>query len=173
MTIKKNKLLSLITLLILVMMPAFISSYYLVQQIMIRHEMKEQLEVKSLQTFRIADQNISWVKKGKELIIEGKFFDVKYFKIIGDSAEVTGLFDEMESSLQHQLIFLHNPEKNGKQKQEFIYRILMQQQAEKTQLLPWEISFINTEFIFNPCLPDIMLRDPHLLFLPKPPDQIV
>jgi len=86
---------------------------------------------------------------------------------------VTGLFDEMELSLQHRLIFQQNPAKDNKQKQEFIYQLLIQQQAEKTKLPSWEISLFKNVFVYNPTLPDIMLRDPYLLLIPKPPDTIV
>jgi hypothetical protein len=173
MTIRKNKFLSLITLLTLVMLPVFIAAFFLVQLTMIRHEMKEQLELQSLQTIRIAEKNISWVEKGKELVINGKLFDVKSLKKTGDYLEVTGLFDELELKLQHQLIFFQNPEKNHKQKQEFIYQILVQQKAEKIELSSWESTFFINELIFNPSLPDIMLRAPHLLLLSKPPEAII
>lgn len=173
MTLQKNKFLSLISLLTLVMLPVFIAVFFLAQQTVIRHEMKEQLEQQSLQTIRIAEKNITWIEKGKELIVDGKLFDVKSSKYTGDYVEVTGLFDEMELSLQHQLIFSQNPEKNGKQKQEFIYQILILQQAEKTKLSSWEISLFKNEFTFTLSFPDIMLRDPHLLLLSKPPQAIV
>lgn len=135
--------------------------------------MKEQLEQQSLQTIRIPEKNVSWIQKGKELIVDGKLFDVKSYKNNGVYVEVTGLYDEMELSLQHRLIFSQNPEKNARQKQEFIYQILILQQAEKTKLPSWEISLFNNAFTFNPRFPDIMLRDPHLLLLSKPPDTIV
>ncbi len=172
MTLYKNKLLSVITLLSLVMIPAFIAVFFLAQQVIIRHEMKEQLEQQSLQTIKIVEKNITWIEKGKELIVDGKLFDVKSFKHTGEYIEATGLFDEMELSLQHKLIYLQNPLKDNKQKQEFIYQILIQQLAEKTRLPSADLFSISIDFTYNPTLPDIKLRDPYLLLLAKPPDNI-
>jgi hypothetical protein len=172
MTIQKNKFLFVPSLLALVMIPVFIAVFFLVQQNVIRHEMKEKLEQEALQTLRFPEKNLSWIEKGKEMIVDGKLFDVKTFKNTDGFIEVTGLFDEMELSLQHKLIYLHNPVKDGKQKQEFIYQILIQQQAEKTKLPSWEISMFKYVFTYNPAFPDIMLREPYLLLLTKPPDRI-
>ena len=173
MTIQKYKSLSAISLLVLVLTPVFIAVYFLAQQTIIRNEMKEKLEEEALLTFKIVEKSVSWIEKGKELLVDGKLFDVKSFKNTGGYLEVTGLFDEMELSLQHRLIFQQNPAKDNKQKQEFIYQLLIQQQAEKTKLPSWEISLFKNVFVYNPTLPDIMLRDPYLLLIPKPPDTIV
>lgn len=170
MTFQKNNFLSVSSLLILVMTPVVIAVLFLVQQTVIRHEMKEKLEEEALQTVRIVEKNVTWVEKGKELLVDGKLFDVKSFKHSGGYVEVTGLFDEMEINLQHTLIYLQNPLKDNKQKQEFIYQILIQQQAVKTTLPSAAFFPIDIEGVFNAKLPDITLRSPYLLLLAKPPD---
>lgn len=169
---QKNKLLSVISLLALVMIPVFIAVFFLAQQSFIRYEMKEKLEQEALQTFTVLEKNVTWIEKGKELIVDGRLFDVKSFKTKGEYVEVTGLFDEMESALQHKLIFLQNPLNENKQKQEFIYQILIQQQAENHKLPSPEFFSIDIDFTFIASLPDIRLRDPYLLLLAKPPDNI-
>ena len=169
---QKNKLLSVISLLALVMIPVFIAVFFLAQQSFIRYEMKEKLEQEALQTFTVLEKNVTWIEKGKELIVDGRLFDVKSLKTKGEYVEVTGLFDEMESALQHKLIFLQNPLKENKQKQEFIYQILIQQLAEKNTLPYADFSSIETECAYNPTLPDIGLRAPYLLLPANPPDNI-
>jgi uncharacterized membrane protein len=172
MTFQKNNFLSVSSFLALVMTPVLIAVLFLVQQSVIRHEMKEKLEEDALQTLRIVEKNITWIEKGKELLVDGKLFDVKFFKNTGGFVEVTGLFDEMELALQHTLIYLQNPLKDNKQKQEFIYQILIQQLAEKTTLPSADFSSIDIECTYNPALPDIGLRAPYLLLLANPPDNI-
>lgn len=172
MTFKKNKPLAVISLLALVMIPLYIAVFFLVQQTIIRHQMMEKLEEEALQTFSVPEKNVTWIEEGKELIVDGKLFDVKFFKTTDGYLEVTGLFDEMELKLQHNLVYLQNPIKDNKQKQEFIYQVLIQQQAENNKLPSSEFFSIDIEFIYIPTLPDISLRDPYLLLLAKPPDNI-
>jgi hypothetical protein len=106
------KFLSLITMLSIMAIPLCLAIDFLVKQQRIAHEMFEKMEQGAQKTYQFSIQDISWIKEGKELLIKGKMFDVKHFKIKGNSIEVTGIFDEEEDALQHQFSLLINPVKN-------------------------------------------------------------
>jgi hypothetical protein len=66
----------------------------------IRHSMNRQLESKMLHTITLSKKNVHWQRDGKELIINGRMFDVKNFQYAGDDKiSFTGLYDEDETAL--------------------------------------------------------------------------
>jgi hypothetical protein len=90
-------------LLLTIAAPLLFFASFLLQQQLIENEMEERLENASLQTI-VADQAaVQWIKKGKEVIIEGKLFDVKSFRYSGKQIILTGLFDEDEDHLNSKL----------------------------------------------------------------------
>jgi hypothetical protein len=59
----------------------------------------ERFSTETLQTITIAKENLHWVKKGKEIIIDGKYFDVKSYTTDGDKIMLTGFYDNPEDKL--------------------------------------------------------------------------
>jgi hypothetical protein len=84
-------------------MPVLFSLYFTIQRKKIRHESKERLEVSMLQTIRLKKDDFTWEKKGKEIRIGKKFFDVKSIKEENGICIITGLYDEQEDLLHEQL----------------------------------------------------------------------
>ncbi len=62
--------------------------------------MKEKLEESITQTITLSKEKLIWVKKGKEIKINGKMFDIKSIETNknGDYV-VSGLYDEQEDKL--------------------------------------------------------------------------
>lgn len=81
-------------------MPVWNALHFLVRQQLARHQMKEELEKRSLQTITLNKDEISWVRKNKEAVIQGRLFDVKQLQIKGSHIELTGLFDDAEEAIQ-------------------------------------------------------------------------
>jgi hypothetical protein len=71
-----------------------------IKQRAIQHKMKEQLETKLLQVVVVAENNIHWIKKGKEILINGRMFDIKSISN-GSHGKIvfSGLYDEEETNL--------------------------------------------------------------------------
>jgi hypothetical protein len=74
--------------------------------------MLEKLENASLQTFTIDQQDIEWIKKDKEIMIDGKLFDLKFSHKINHKIIITGLFDTKEDELKREYNKLINPKNN-------------------------------------------------------------
>jgi hypothetical protein len=98
---KKN--ISLSFLLCLVVMPLLFSVYTIIEQKIIEQQMKEKLEHENLQVITIDASSVIWLKKNKELLINGEPFDVKNITISGNKLILSGLFDLREKELKKQL----------------------------------------------------------------------
>jgi len=98
----KKRILALVMLLA-VAAPLFFFTCFFAKQKWIEHEMEEQLENTSLRTITVDIVAIQWVKKNKEVLIAGKLFDVRSFKIAAGKITLTGLYDKDEDILNEQM----------------------------------------------------------------------
>lgn len=57
----------------------------------------EALEQKESITITIPLHELRWIEKGKELMVGGEMFDVRKYKIYGDTVMLTGLYDKDET----------------------------------------------------------------------------
>ena len=74
-----------------------------VQQHTIQHRMKQKLEEQVLHTITSDEIDIHWVKPGKEILVNGRMFDVKFYHTENGHCIVTGLYDDDETTLVEQL----------------------------------------------------------------------
>ena len=112
---KKNII--LIFLLCLVAMPLFFSVYTMIEKKIIEHRMQGKLEQECLQTITLEASAVTWLKKNKELLINGEPFDVSSMSRNGESITVTGLFDNQEKKLEEQLErYNHSQERSASSK---------------------------------------------------------
>lgn len=61
--------------------------------------MKEKMEKQLLHTIALKNENIVWVKANKEIVVDGKMFDVKFYTTTNGVTTFTGLYDEEETRL--------------------------------------------------------------------------
>lgn len=94
---------SVVGLALLIAMPLVFTAGILVKQKIIQFHRKERLETEQLQTISIAAENIRWVKKGKEILVDGKLFDIKHLEKKNNKMIFTGFFDNEEDGLYDQL----------------------------------------------------------------------
>src|SRR5437773_2601131 len=90
-------------LLVVALMPFLFIICFLVNQQLIQQRMRETLEEKNLQTIVLTSDQFSWIKEGKEILLEGRLFDVKYYSIENNDYHFSGLVDEKETELVKQL----------------------------------------------------------------------
>ena len=69
----------------------------------IRHHLEERLEQEARITIRISVRELTWEKEPKELNLKGRLFDVASLSVSGDTATVTGIWDEQESAIRNGL----------------------------------------------------------------------
>ncbi len=86
-------------------LPLFFSAFFIGGRVLIRHIMLERLEKENVQTLYIPAAELKWFKKDRELLVNGKMFDVKSVNLnLNENVyAVTGIFDEMETTLNTRL----------------------------------------------------------------------
>ena len=98
-----KKDITLIFLLLLAAMPQLFSVCSLIEKKIIEYSMVKRLEQENLQTVTIDAASVIWLKKDKEILINGEPFDIKTIIRNGNKIVVSGLFDIREKELKQKL----------------------------------------------------------------------
>lgn len=98
-----KKITTAFSLLFLLAIPVLLSVTMLMKQKIMHYQREQRMVHEVLQTIQINTRNIFWIKPGKEVLIDGKMFDVKSLKTVGSYTHITGYFDEKEDILIQQI----------------------------------------------------------------------
>ena len=98
-----TKRISAYLLLLLAAIPLIYILIVRVQQQSIRHRMKERLEANDLHSVTISENDVHWINNGKELLINGRLFDVWSSHLRNGVYVFSGLYDEEETSFLGQI----------------------------------------------------------------------
>ena len=101
-----KKIITAFVLLLLLAIPLFFSLLVLVKQQIAQSQRNEKFSKEILQTITVSTSAIYWVKPEKEILFNGKLFDVKSYSKIGSSISLTGFFDHKEDKLVQQIVKL-------------------------------------------------------------------
>jgi hypothetical protein len=93
-------------LLLILAIPIFFSVLVLLKQQMAQSHRNEKFSKEIIQTITVAAASIYWVKPEKEILVDGKLFDVKSYVKKGASILLTGFFDHKEDKLVQQIVKL-------------------------------------------------------------------
>jgi hypothetical protein len=159
-----RKTITIFVLCLAALLPLCLSGFFIAGRILIRIAMLEKMEKEQLQTVRIPTKHIRWYKKNRELDIDGKMFDVKSIRQIGDTSIVTGLFDEDDTVLHETLTGIHEQKNKGNINALMLYQVCLGIIAEQNLLRNQSFSpnskLVNSTFahfkvnfleIFLPC----------------------
>lgn len=108
-----------VAMLIVISMPVGLFLAWKVQQLVQKHEMMEKLEHAQLQILTLPETSVEWYEEDKEIIVNGRLFDVKSYHKIPGTVEVsfTGLFDDAETEIEGKVKrLLKQKEKNDSAK---------------------------------------------------------
>lgn len=76
---------------------------FLYQQKLVRHAMSQHLQHEKLATVKVEKSKVIWINHNKEVIINGKLFDIRHVKAEGEYLILYGLFDHEEDIVQMKL----------------------------------------------------------------------
>jgi hypothetical protein len=148
-------------LLAIVLAPLGYTFVFQAKQQSIHHYMKEQLEEKMLQTIVLNGEDIKWFKQGKEIVVDGKMFDVKSARYRDDGVVLfTGLFDEEETLLMKQLR-QKQQEENTKGNKQLVQLLQLAQSLpgeDPADGCTWQIISANPFAAYTPSLPNAYTR---------------
>jgi hypothetical protein len=121
------KKISVYFLLLLVEVPLFFAVGFLIKQQLIQNHMREKIEQVPLETITIPLVNVNWIKKDKEVIIDGKLFDIKYYTVTGNTIVLKGLFDSDEDNIIAKVAdVLHSKKDNNAPLSQLVAKYLSQ-----------------------------------------------
>ncbi|MFZ1305159.1 MAG: hypothetical protein WAT20_09435 [Ferruginibacter sp.] len=101
-----KKIFTAFVLLLILATPLFFSISVLVKQQIAQAQRNEKFSKEILQTITVATSAVYWVKPEKEILFNGKLFDVKSYSKNGSSLSLTGFFDHKEDKLVQQIVKL-------------------------------------------------------------------
>ena len=90
-------------LLFLSAMPLLFALFIQVKQEVIRNRMKANLASLHLQTITVRKENVRWVEGEKEILVNGRMFDIKSRKLQNDIYSFSGLYDDDETTFVQQI----------------------------------------------------------------------
>lgn len=137
-----QKKISALGLVLLLAIPLLFSVITLVQQKILQINNRLRFDTEKTETISVSKQNINWVKKGKEVLIDGKYFDVKSFRTEGDIIALTGYYDHKEDKLVNHIkkIFQQNKDSNfpiDLMASKFLFFPIYSNNTEINYLLSW------------------------------------
>ena len=100
-------------LLMAAMLPLVNSTWLVIAGVINKIQIEEQIENSCLQTIETDIHKITWVEPDKEILIDGKLFDVKSFRQYGEKILLIGIFDTVEDEIAAQLASLENTDDEG------------------------------------------------------------
>jgi hypothetical protein len=106
------KKISSFLLLTLLAAPLIIFLCFVVQQKILQHRMIEKIEHSPLQSISLHYSDSIWIKKNKEVLVNGKLFDVKSYTFVNDNIILVGLYDNEEDALKDEYRILLQAKKN-------------------------------------------------------------
>jgi hypothetical protein len=111
---KFRKYITAFGLLSLLAVPLFFSATLLIKQKALHYQRNKKFEKEVLQTISVSAESIYWVKPEKEILFDGKLFDVKAHNREGDIIYLLGFFDHKEDELVKQIVDLARKQPNSK-----------------------------------------------------------
>jgi hypothetical protein len=97
LTVKKQ--LTAFVLLLLVALPLALSVCLFINQKILQHQRQQRFATEQIQTVVITAEKFAWVENEKDVLINGRLFDVKSIKKAGQNIELTGFFDHKEDRI--------------------------------------------------------------------------
>ncbi|MBL7701831.1 MAG: hypothetical protein JNM14_06245 [Ferruginibacter sp.] len=101
-----KKITAAFILLLILAIPLFFAVAVLVKQRIAQHQRNERFSKETLVTITVSASAIYWVKPDKEILYDGKLFDVKSFSVNANEISLTGFFDHKEDKLVQQIVKL-------------------------------------------------------------------
>ena len=118
-------------------LPLALTSFLQLKQLYVQWEMLEQLEQKELLTLTADSKDIQWIRQGRECMVQGRLFDVKFEKKNGNRITLTGLYDEREKELK-QLIDKHSKPTHESYSLRQLFFLLTQLSVPQIQIYSFE-----------------------------------
>ncbi len=170
---KSGKTILLSILLFAAILPLVLSAIFLGGRIVIRITMLQSLGEEKVSVIRIPEREFKWYEENREIVVDGKMFDVKTIALIDGVYEITGLYDEMETQLNAMLEDIHKDAGNNHDNSISLYHVCLGLIAE--QPFPEQINLakLSPEKIFHSHYSCDLLDISYRLISPPPESALI
>lgn len=127
--------------------------------------MREKVKTDLLQTISLKEEEVHWVKYGKEILINDCLFDIKSFSVQNGVAVFLGLFDFEETVLFKQIKKDHQNESGSRQITN-LFKILQTFYNNTDEILTFNGSHVTKKY--PACISSSLLTPFIPLFIPPP-----
>jgi hypothetical protein len=161
----KNKIIAFVLLLI-VAIPVFLSLEFLLKENIIQQEADAKMETIVLKSVRIPAAKLIWLRKGKEVLIDGKLFDIKSFKTENGLVTLLGFYDDKETKLLDEYKNITDNNTNNPLSElafKFLFSTVYNSSFEMAYTANWH-AVLNRYYSFDDMLP----AAPTLAFIQPP-----
>jgi hypothetical protein len=100
-------------LLLLVALPLVLSVGLLIKQKIVHFKREQRFGTELSKTVIISIEKQYWTKQEKEIMIDGKLFDVESIKKVGNTLELTGFFDQKEDKIVNHIKVIEQQKDNS------------------------------------------------------------
>ena len=136
-----------LVLLVITSVPCLLFVYFQSAQWYVQHKMEEKLENEQLQTVAIPISDVKWFKENKEIIVDGKLFDIKSVVFQDGIASFTGLYDDQEMYIKVQLENLELEDDENAKNESAINFISILLYKEDDRNPDWLLNHLSTQYI--------------------------
>jgi hypothetical protein len=138
-------------------------------QLYVSHRMEFSLKRNDLQTLTFSASKVQWVEAGREILVEGKMFDIKSYSIKDGVFTAQGLFDEKETKV----VNLLQGHFTDFQQDFMVVKLLLLAQCF-IALLYFSYSFFSNQWLLK--APGLFINNyinPYLLITSPPPKSLL
>ena len=112
-------------LMIVILCPILIYTTLSCHKHLVKWQMEERLEHAALKTICLKKDAFTWVKINKEIVFDGKLFDVKSYVTNDETIIFRGLYDDDEKEIIHKIDKLVHNKKNSSSHTFTLFKIIL------------------------------------------------
>lgn len=148
--------------------PMVYSAKTIIKRSLHKREMFRKLEQSPLAFIILPNSQVKWYEKGREIVVNNRMFDVKSWKVVGDSTTFHGLWDDKETALNK--IIRKSAERKKEQQAVFKFQKLISTWSFTEKNYNFFFAVLQTNSNYTGYLPDTFQNI--VLSLPNPPPEL-
>ena len=95
----------------ILLLPLFCTLVLELRQNYLFERVRERLKEETLETIMIPASDLTWLKEGREVLVNDRYFDVENWHLENGICYLTGAFDEEETTIAH-ILGMQSPEQS-------------------------------------------------------------
>ena len=154
-------------LVVILLCPVIAISTLSIAKKIVQHCMVEKLEHANIQTIIVKKGSFVWVKMKKEILVNGKMFDIKSYCLKDDTIIFEGLYDEEEKAIINNIHNLTHKNNEGSLVSLQLLKILLMPSMFEADCFSSKNDFFQSESVFF-TYQESAVQQYNSIFIPPP-----